>query len=93
MGIGPCAGPVPPPAVSSAPIRAATCCIVGAKLASQIDDEIPLAPKALTHWLMRMLGSAKLESAAVHECATTGHGHEDAPQDVSAVDGAFHCTV
>jgi hypothetical protein len=48
-GIGPGPPPLPPPAVSNVPIRLATCCSAGPKLASQIDDEIPLPPKALTH--------------------------------------------
>ena len=44
--------------------------------------------------MMRTAGSAKLpSSAAVHECAITGHGHDAAPHDVSAVLGAFQVTV
>ena len=42
---------------------------------------------------MRTAGSAKLPSAAVHECAIIGHGHDAAPHDVSAVVGAFQLTT
>src|SRR5262245_28955156 len=42
---------------------------------------------------MRTAGSAKLWSAATHECAIAGHGHEARPHDVSDVLGCFQVTV
>jgi hypothetical protein len=92
-GTAPGGPPVPPPAASNVPIRLAICCSAGPKFVSQIDEAIPFAPNADTHSLMRTLGSAKLPSAAMHECATTGHGHDAAPHDVSITLGFFHVTV
>ena len=42
---------------------------------------------------MRTAGSAKLPSAAVHECAIIGQGQDAAPHDVSEVLGAFQFTT
>src|SRR5262245_38706010 len=55
----------------------------GPKSASQIDIARPLAPNCSTNSWTRMLGSAKLVSAAVQECPITGHGQDAAPQEVS----------
>ena len=41
---------------------------------------------------MRIPGSAKLLSAATHECVTSGHGQMVCPHEVSDVEGDFQCT-
>ncbi len=66
--------PVPPPAASSVVILLPTICSAGVKLSSQIDDTKPFEPNAFAHADSRMAGSAKLVSAATHECVTSGQG-------------------
>src|SRR5262249_31197889 len=69
------------------------CCSAEPKFMSQIDDRMPFVPNEFTNVAMRTAGSAKLPSVAVHACVISGHGQDDALQDVSAVDGVFQCTV
>src|SRR6185436_10564534 len=91
-----CPGRDRPPSVYGvrrATIACAMVCNGAARLLVQIDATMPLLPNWLASWVMRTAGSAKLVSAAVHEWAITGHGHDAAPHELSEVLGAFHVTT
>jgi len=55
----------------------------GPKLSSQTDSSTPLLPKACASCAVRTPGSPMRPSAAVHECVTSGQGHESVVHDVS----------